>query len=51
MVGLYRPLLHSGFHLPPSACEVLFVSTDHTEGDVDDLASALLQKLSENEVP
>jgi glutamate-1-semialdehyde aminotransferase len=47
----YSPLLHSGCYLPPSPYEVFFLSTAHTEGDVDDLADAILQKLSEGEVP
>ena len=48
---LYWPLLHSGFYLPPSPYEVFFLSTAHTEGDVEDLADAVQRNLSECEAP
>jgi len=38
--ALYHPMLEAGFYLPPSAYEVLFLSTAHSEGDVDALARA-----------
>ena len=38
---IYHPLLAAGIYLAPSAWEVGFLSTAHTEADVDRLAEAL----------
>ena len=39
--GLHRPLLERGHYLPPSAYEVLFLCTAHTEAQVAALAADL----------
>lgn len=38
--GMYHHMLRAGLYLPPSAYEVLFLSTRHTEADVDALVEA-----------
>jgi len=43
---LYWPLLRAGYYLPPSPYEVCFLSTAHTEAEVDGLADALLRELA-----
>ncbi len=39
--GIHAALLDRGFYLPPSAYELMFLSTAHDEGDLADLASAI----------
>ena len=43
---VHAPLLDRGLYLPPSAYEVLFLSTAHTEADVEALAEALASELA-----
>lgn len=40
--NLYHHVLQSGFYLPPSAYEVLFLSAAHTEAQLDGLVAALV---------
>ncbi len=40
---MHGPLLNRGLYLPPSAYEVLFLSTAHTVEDIDELADAALE--------
>ena len=40
---MHGPLLNRGLYLPPSAYEVLFLSTAHTVEDIDELADAVLE--------
>jgi glutamate-1-semialdehyde 2,1-aminomutase len=42
---LHAGLLRRGFYLPPSAYEVLFLSTAHTEADLDPLIAAWRQEI------
>ncbi len=42
---IYGKLLEKGFYLPPSSYEVLFLSSAHTEKDIDSLANALVKEL------
>jgi glutamate-1-semialdehyde 2,1-aminomutase len=37
---MYHHMLRAGLYLPPSAYEVLFLSTRHTEADIDALVDA-----------
>ena len=46
--GAHRALLGEGFYLPPSAFEVMFLSTAHTEEDVSAMASALLRHVPQD---
>ncbi len=41
--GMYHHMLHAGYYLPPSAYEVLFLSTAHSEADLDGLVAAWAQ--------
>jgi glutamate-1-semialdehyde 2,1-aminomutase len=47
--GLHGKMLRRGIYLPPSAYEVWFLSAAHSEGDVDQLADALISVVSESE--
>ncbi len=38
--GMYHLMLQAGLYLPPSAYEVLFLSSRHTEADIDRLVAA-----------
>ncbi len=38
--AMYNQMLQQGFYLPPSAYEVLFLSTAHREADIDALVAA-----------
>ena len=43
---LFRSLLERGHFLPPAQFEAFFLSTAHTEADVDSLASGILEFLA-----
>ena len=43
---LYWPAIQAGYYLPPSPYEVFFLSTAHTESEIDGLADALLRELA-----
>jgi glutamate-1-semialdehyde 2,1-aminomutase len=45
--GIHGQLLDIGYYLPPSAYEVLFLSTAHTEDEVRGCARAIVSLLSE----
>jgi glutamate-1-semialdehyde 2,1-aminomutase len=44
--GMYHGLLSRGIYLPPSAYEVFFLSSAHSEGDIEKLASAIGAELA-----
>ena len=44
--AVHAPLLDRGIYLPPSAYEVLFLSSAHTRSDVEGLAKDLVNQLS-----
>ena len=44
--AVHAPMLERGFYLPPSAYEVMFLSTAHTPSDVAAAATALADELS-----
>jgi glutamate-1-semialdehyde 2,1-aminomutase len=43
---VHSRMRREGFYLPPSAYEVWFLSTAHTEGDVDQVAAALIASVA-----
>ncbi len=43
---IFHPLLETGFYLPPSSYEVMFISCAHSEEEIDALANAVCGQLS-----